>query len=184
MFNNHWNNSRQHYSTIILIRLDTFICTHTHKAGHIYRPSMAFVTALGFSSYLLSTFFGSSICRLPFHSLQPVHNTEATRGNLLFSTSCRLTSHLKNFFSLAPNFLNEPSILLLLSSNIIEASGLSHVAHVVLRVFILEKARSIQYGYRKCGTHARVLSRTLVYGNSKIEIRQLKINWKKARRKE
>ena len=24
-----------------------YICTHIHKVGHIYRPSMAFVTALG-----------------------------------------------------------------------------------------------------------------------------------------
>ena len=119
------------------------------------------------------------------YSLQPVHNTETTWGNLLFSTSWRLTSHLKNFFSLAPHFLNEASILLLLLllSNIIEASGLSHVASC-LKVFILEKASSIRYGYRKCWTHARVFSRTLAHGDSKIEIRQLKKKWKKARRKE
>ena len=112
-------------------------------------------------------------------------NTEATRCNLLFSTSCRLTSHLKHFFSLAPHFFNETSILILLS-NIIEASGLSHVASCdhVLMVFILEKASSIQHDYRKCGTHARVFSRTLAHGNTKIEIRQLKIKGKKARRKE
>ena len=40
-----------------------------------------------------------------------------------------------------------------------------------------EIASSIQtqYGYRKLGTHARVFSQTLAYGNRKIEIRQLKI---------
>ena len=54
---------------------------------------------------------------------------------------------------------------------------------LVLRVFILGKASSIQYGYRKCGTHARVFSRTLAQGTSKIEIRQLKMKRKKARRK-
>ena len=52
----------------------------------------------------------------------------------------------------------------------------------VLREFILERASSIQYGYRKCGTHARVFHRTLAHGNSKIEIRQLKVKGKKARR--
>ena len=67
-----------------------------------------------------------------------MHNTEATSGNLLFSTSCRLTSHLKNFFSLAPYFFNEASILLLLLllSNIIEASGLSYVASCLKGVYI------------------------------------------------
>ena len=28
-----------------------------------------------------------------------------------------------------------------------------------------KRASSIQYGYRKCGTHARVFSRTLAHGN-------------------
>ena len=76
-----------------------------------------------------------------------------------------------------------PSILLLLSS-MIEASGLSHAASCLDWVFILGKASSIQYGYRKCGTYARVSSQTLAHGNSKIEIRQLKIKGKKARRNE
>ena len=31
---------------------------------------------------------------------------------------------------------------------------------------------TIQYGYRKLGTHARVFSQTLAHGNSKNEIRQ------------
>ena len=35
-----------------------------------------------------------------------------------------------------------------------------------------KRASSIQYGYRKWGTHARVFSQTPAYGNSKIEIRQ------------
>ena len=51
-------------------------------------------------------------------------------------------------------------------------------------VFKLVKASSIQYAYIKCGTHTRVFSRTLAHGNSNIEIRQLKIKGKKARRKE
>ena len=55
---------------------------------------------------------------------------------------------------------------------------------ILLRVFILERASSIQYVYRKIRTRARVLSRTLAHGNSKIEIRQLKIKGKKSRRKE
>ena len=33
------------------------------------------------------------------------------------------------------------------------------------------KASSIQYGYRRCGTHARVLIQTLARGNSKNEIK-------------
>ena len=32
-----------------------------------------------------------------------------------------------------------------------------------------EKTSTIQYGYRKCVTHARVFSRTLTHGNSKSE---------------
>ena len=54
----------------------------------------------------------------------------------------------------------------------------------VIRGFLLERTSSIQYGYRKSGTHARVFSRTLAHGNSKIEIRQLKIKGKKSRKKE
>ena len=34
-----------------------------------------------------------------------------------------------------------------------------------------EKAGAIQYGYRKCGTNARVFSQTLAHGNSRNEIR-------------
>ena len=41
---------------------------------------------------------------------------------------------------------------------------------------------TIQYGYRKCGTHARVLSQTLLHGNNKNEIRQR--NHKKKMRSE
>ena len=33
-------------------------------------------------------------------------------------------------------------------------------------------ASTIQYGYRKCVTHARVFFHTLAHGNSKIEIIQ------------
>ena len=72
--------------------------------------------------------------------------------------------------------------LILLSSSIIKASVLSHAASC-RRVFILEKASSIQYGYRKYGTHARVFCRTLAHGNGKIELRQLKIKGKKAKKK-
>ena len=35
-----------------------------------------------------------------------------------------------------------------------------------------ERGSTIQYGYRKRGTHARVFSQTLTHGNSKNEIRQ------------
>ena len=35
-----------------------------------------------------------------------------------------------------------------------------------------KRASSIQYGYRKWGTHARVFSQSPAHGNSKIEIRQ------------
>ena len=35
-----------------------------------------------------------------------------------------------------------------------------------------KKGSTIQYGYRKLGTHARVFSKTLAHGNSKNEIRQ------------
>ena len=35
-----------------------------------------------------------------------------------------------------------------------------------------KKASPIQYGYRKCGTHARVFSKTLVHWNTKNEIKQ------------
>ena len=37
-----------------------------------------------------------------------------------------------------------------------------------------EKTHTIQSGYRKCGTHARVFSQTHTHGNSKNEIRQRK----------
>ena len=46
----------------------------------------------------------------------------------------------------------------------------THCAPVIARSE--KKASTIQNGYRKCGTHARVFSQTLVYGNSKNEIRQ------------
>ena len=36
------------------------------------------------------------------------------------------------------------------------------------------KASTIQYGYMKCGTHARVFSQTLAHWNSKNEVRQKK----------
>ena len=35
-----------------------------------------------------------------------------------------------------------------------------------------KKTSTIQYGNRKCETHARVFSQALLNGNSKIEIRQ------------
>ena len=45
--------------------------------------------------------------------------------------------------------------------------------HVQLLVHQREKKGStVQYGYRKWGTHARVFSQTLAHGNSKTEIRQ------------
>ena len=34
----------------------------------------------------------------------------------------------------------------------------------------LQGLSTIQYGYRKCGTHARVFSQTLAHGNSNNEI--------------
>ena len=42
----------------------------------------------------------------------------------------------------------------------------------VIRLITFERASSIQYGYRKSGTHERVFSRTLAHRNSKIERRQ------------
>ena len=45
--------------------------------------------------------------------------------------------------------------------------------HCALVIALSEKkARTIQYGNSKCGTHARVFSQTLLHGNSKNEIRQ------------
>ena len=53
----------------------------------------------------------------------------------------------------------------------------------LMRLVVLEQARhtkeywcpktanTIQYGYLKLGTHARVFSQTLAHGNRKIEIR-------------
>ena len=42
---------------------------------------------------------------------------------------------------------------------------------------------TIQYGYRKWGTHARAFSQTLVHGNSKNEIRQRnRRRWEEERR--
>ena len=41
------------------------------------------------------------------------------------------------------------------------------------RLFHLAKEEgTIQYGYRKWGTHARMFSQTLAHGNSKNQIRQ------------
>ena len=37
--------------------------------------------------------------------------------------------------------------------------------------FTERKKGTIQYGYRKCGTHARVFSQALARGNIKNEIR-------------
>ena len=53
--------------------------------------------------------------------------------------------------------------------------------HVYILLHQREKRGStIQYGYRKRGTHARVFSLTLTHGNSKNEIRQ----WDRRRRRE
>ena len=58
---------------------------------------------------------------------------------------------------------------------------LSHRILLCARVVALsEKASTIQYGYRKWGTHARVFSQILAHGNSKNEIRQ----WNRRRRTE
>ena len=42
---------------------------------------------------------------------------------------------------------------------------------VWLPVALSEKTSTLQYGYRKCGTHAQVFFQTLEDGNSKNEIR-------------
>ena len=62
------------------------------------------------------------------------------------------TSVIKNFFSLAPHFLSEASILLFVFFHrvLLRLLGYPMSPHV-LRVFILEKASSIKYGYRKFG---------------------------------
>ena len=69
--------------------------------------------------------------------------------------------------------------------------GESHGILLLLQILkgeVLAEARTIssretasitQYGNRKCGTHARVVSQTVEHGNSKNEIRQRK---KKVRR--
>ena len=44
-----------------------------------------------------------------------------------------------------------------------------------------ERASTSQYGYRKCGTHARVFSHTLAPENSRNEIRQRHIEEGKKR---
>ena len=36
-----------------------------------------------------------------------------------------------------------------------------------------EKENTIEYGYRKCGTHARVFPQSFPHGNSKNKIRQM-----------
>ena len=36
-----------------------------------------------------------------------------------------------------------------------------------------KKENTIAYGYRKCGTHARVFSQSFPHGNSKNKIRQM-----------
>ena len=62
------------------------------------------------------------------------------------------------------------------TKSIIESAG-----HVYILFHQREKSGStIQYGYRKQGTHARVFSQTLTHGNSKNEIRQ----WDRRRRTE
>ena len=47
-------------------------------------------------------------------------------------------------------------------------SALFPIIHCLHRA---KKEGTIQYGYRKWGTHARVFSQTLAHGNSKNEIR-------------
>ena len=38
---------------------------------------------------------------------------------------------------------------------------------ILLPFLLIKESKFIQYGYRKCGTHARVLSETLAHGNNK-----------------
>ena len=47
-----------------------------------------------------------------------------------------------------------------------------YAGHVYILLHQREKWSTIQYGYRKRGTHARVFSQTLTHGYSKNEIRQ------------
>ena len=50
---------------------------------------------------------------------------------------------------------------------LLRTQGYPMKTHVIR--FIFKRESSIQYGYRKCETHARVFSRTLGHENSKIE---------------
>ena len=57
------------------------------------------------------------------------------------------------------------------------ASAFLHSHRILLCACVValsEKASTIQYGYRKLGTYARVFAKTLAHGNSKNEIRQRK----------
>ena len=146
---------------------------------------MAFVTALGL--FFLSPLPFLWLFNLPSAvSLSSACAQHRDNKGLIFSSALyagrplilRISSLLLDIFSMKPLYL-----FFFFCRVLLRLRGYPMQPHV-LRVFILEKASSIQYSYRKCGTHARLFSRTHEHGNSKIEISKIKIKGKKARRKE
>ena len=72
-------------------------------------------------------------------------------------------------FSLAlPTFFNNNNTLLLVLKYSLFFAPNTHCALVVA---LSEKTCTIQYVYRKCGTHALVFSQAFAHGNIKNEIR-------------
>ena len=64
-------------------------------------------------------------------------------------------------------------IFSILQANLRSKQGQSHLwANLRVRHLVLQKkASTLEYGYMKCRTHARVFSQTLAHEDSKVEIR-------------
>ena len=84
----------------------------------------------------------------------------------MFIVSCKKERYEEVPFSTA--------IFFLIRWFLTATSGSKPIIVYAWHVYILlhQKESTIQYGYRKLGTHARVFSERLTHGNNKNEIRQ------------
>ena len=111
-----------------------------------------------------------------------------TRENFIFEFLTKISESLKllELTQFAwPNLSIYLNFIFLIRLFLTSTSGTKPIivsaGHVCILLHQREKwGSTIQYGYRKRGTHTRVFSQTLTHGNSKNEIRQ----WNRRRRTE
>ena len=115
-------------------------------------------------------------------------NMPSGHSNWVCSRSGRSNHIIKNYLSVPQNLQHEAPTRGAVKDLVRGPGSLGYNKRIVVSLFdrhvttkeywCPKRASSIQYGYRKWGTHARVFSQTPAHGNSKIEIRQ----WNRGRR--